>query len=47
LTSKKADQKAGRLELQKGDGFTLRYRLLLHQGDADIIKQFDSYRQTP
>ena len=39
----KKEEKVGELVLKKGESFTLRYRVLFHQEDADIAKAFEKY----
>ncbi len=39
----KTTEKIGELTLKKGDSFTLRYRLLFHEKDADIAKAFKEF----
>ena len=39
----KKQEKVGELVLKKGESFTLRYRLLFHQENADIAQAFEKY----
>ena len=42
----KKEEMIGELVLKKGESFTVRYRFLFHQLDADIAKAFEKYAAT-